>query len=83
MNRNNERHFNQIPEMKASRTRFNRDQTILTTFARMCNVMEKDKSTFIGQTPADYVGYKLAVFEDETDEFRNEKEKAWEGKPNE
>lgn len=32
MNRNNERHFAQIPEMKASRTRFNRDQTILTTF---------------------------------------------------
>lgn len=32
MNRNNERHFNKIPEMKASRTRFNRDQTILTTF---------------------------------------------------
>lgn len=32
MNRNNERHFNQIPEMKASRSRFNRDQTILTTF---------------------------------------------------
>ena len=32
MERNNERHFNQIPEMKASRTRFNRDQTILTTF---------------------------------------------------
>ena len=32
MNRNNERHFNQIPEMKASRTQFNRDQTILTTF---------------------------------------------------
>lgn len=32
MNRNNERHFSQIPEMKASRTRFNRDQTILTTF---------------------------------------------------
>lgn len=32
MNRNNERHFNQIPEMKASRTRFNRDQVILTTF---------------------------------------------------
>lgn len=32
MNRNNEWHFNQIPEMKASRTRFNRDQTILTTF---------------------------------------------------
>ena len=32
MNRNNERHFNKIPQMKASRTRFNRDQTILTTF---------------------------------------------------
>lgn len=32
MNRNNERHFNQIPEMRASRTRFKRDQTILTTF---------------------------------------------------
>lgn len=34
MNRNNsnERHFNQIPEMKASRTRFSRDQTVLTTF---------------------------------------------------
>jgi hypothetical protein len=32
VNRNNERHFNEIPEMKASRTRFNRDQTILTTF---------------------------------------------------
>lgn len=32
MNRNNERHFNQIPQMKASRSRFNRDQTVLTTF---------------------------------------------------
>lgn len=32
MNRNNESHFNQIPEMKATRTRFRRDQTILTTF---------------------------------------------------
>lgn len=32
MNRNNERHFNEIPQMKASRTRFNRDQIILTTF---------------------------------------------------
>lgn len=32
MNRNNERHFLQIPEMHASRTRFNRDQTVLTTF---------------------------------------------------
>lgn len=32
MNRNNERHFLQVPQMHASRTRFNRDQTILTTF---------------------------------------------------
>ena len=32
MNRNNERHFNQIPKIRASRTRFNRDQTILTAF---------------------------------------------------
>ena len=32
MNRNNERHFNQIPKMEASRTTFNRDQIILTTF---------------------------------------------------
>ena len=32
MNRNNEQRFLQIPEMHASRTRFNRDQTILTTF---------------------------------------------------
>lgn len=53
------------------------------TFARMCNVMEKDKGTFIGQAPNDYVGYKLAGFEDETGTFTNEKEKVWEGKPNE
>lgn len=32
MNRNNERHFNQAPETHVSRTRFNRDQNILTTF---------------------------------------------------
>lgn len=32
MNRNNERHFNQVPETHISRTRFNRDQNILTTF---------------------------------------------------
>lgn len=32
MNRNNERHFLNVPEMHTSRTRFNRDQTILTTF---------------------------------------------------
>lgn len=32
MNRNNERHFNQVPETHVSRTQFNRDQNILTTF---------------------------------------------------
>lgn len=32
MNRNNERHFNQAPETHVSRTRFKRDQNILTTF---------------------------------------------------
>lgn len=32
MNRNNEKHFLQVPQMHASRTRFNRDQTVLTTF---------------------------------------------------
>jgi hypothetical protein len=32
VNRNNERHFLSVPQMHTSRTRFNRDQTILTTF---------------------------------------------------
>lgn len=32
MNRNNERHFLNVPQVHANRTRFNRDQTILTTF---------------------------------------------------
>jgi hypothetical protein len=32
MNRNNERRFNNVPETHVSRTRFNRDQNILTTF---------------------------------------------------
>lgn len=32
MNRNNERHFNQVPKTYVSRTRFKRDQNILTTF---------------------------------------------------
>lgn len=53
------------------------------TFARMCNIMAKDEKTFIGQSPEDYVGYKLANFDDETGSFENCKEKAWEGKPNE
>lgn len=53
------------------------------TFARMCNVMAKDKTTFIGQSPQDYTGFKLAVFEDEVGTFTNDTEKAWEGKPHE
>lgn len=53
------------------------------TFARMCNVMAKDEKTFIGQTPGDYTGFKLAIFEDELGTFRNDTEKVWEGKPNE
>lgn len=32
MNRNNERHFLNVPQLHTNRTRFNRDQTILTTF---------------------------------------------------
>lgn len=32
MNRNNERHFNSIPKITMSRTTFNRDQKIMTTF---------------------------------------------------
>ena len=55
------------------------------TFAQMCNVMQKDKSTFIGQSPADYAGYKLAEFEDENGCFAMDdgQHKVWEGKPNE
>lgn len=52
------------------------------TFARMCNVMAKDKTTFIGQSPQDYTGFKLAAFEDELGTFTNDTEKVWEGKPN-
>lgn len=32
MNRNNERHFNNVPQTHVSRTKFKRDQNILTTF---------------------------------------------------
>ena len=32
MNRNNERHFNSVPQTHVSRTRFKRDQNVLTTF---------------------------------------------------
>ena len=41
------------------------------TFARMCDTMAKDLSTFIGQAPMDYIGYRLAAFNDETGEFKN------------
>lgn len=53
------------------------------TFARMCNVMAKDNGTFIGQSPQDYTGFRLATFEDELGTFTNDTEKVWEGKPNE
>lgn len=53
------------------------------TFARMCNAMEKDEKTFIGQSPQDYTGFRLAVFEDELGTFTNDTEKVWEGKPHE
>lgn len=53
------------------------------TFARMCNTMAKDEKTFIGQSPQDYTGFKLADFDDESGTFQNNKEKVWEGKPNE
>lgn len=53
------------------------------TFARMCNTMEKDEKTFIGQNPNDYTGYRLAAFNDESGTFTNNKEKIWEGKSNE
>lgn len=53
------------------------------TFTRMCNALAKDKGTFIGQSPEDYTGFKLATFEDEMGTFTNDTEKVWEGKPNE
>ena len=53
------------------------------TFARMCNVMEKDEKTFIGQSPQDYTGLRLAEFEDELGTFTNDTEKVWEGKQHE
>ena len=45
--------------------------------------MEKDEKTFVGQSPEDYIGYRLAKFNDENGEFVNDKEKVWEGKPHE
>ena len=43
----------------------------------------EDENTFIGQSPQDYTGFKLAVFEDELGTFTNDTEKVWEGKPHE
>ena len=55
-----------------------------TTFARMCEIMAKDKESFIGQSPEDYKAYHIANFNDETGEFKSiEPEKVWEGKPSE
>ena len=45
--------------------------------------MEKDEKTFVGQSPEDYTGYKLARFNDENGEFVNDNKKVWEGKPHE
>ena len=54
------------------------------TMARMCNVLAKDKTTFIGQSPEDYKAYHLANFDEDTGVFQPiEPEKVWEGKPNE
>lgn len=54
------------------------------TFTRMCNIMAKDEKTFLGQSPEDYKGYRLADFNDENGTFTSiEPEKVWEGKPNE
>lgn len=54
------------------------------TFARMCEIMAKDDKTFLGQSPEDYKGYRIANFNDETGEFQSiEPDKVWEGKAHE
>ena len=54
------------------------------TFARMCEIMAKDKKTFLGQSPEDYKCYHIANFNDETGEFKSiEPEKVWDGKTHE
>lgn len=54
------------------------------TMARMCNVLQKDERSFIGQCPGDYTAYLCALFNDETGEFQKvELTKVWEGKANE
>lgn len=54
------------------------------TFARMCNALAKDKTTFIGVAPEDYKGYHVASFDDVVGAFfSQEPEKVWEGKPDE
>ena len=49
----------------------------------MCSVMAKDEKTFIGQSPQDYTGFKLADIEDEMGTFQNDKNKVREGKQHE
>lgn len=54
------------------------------TFARMCEIMAKDKTTFLGQSPEDYKGYHIANFDDENGRFESiEPDKVWEGKTHE
>ena len=54
------------------------------TMARMCNILEKDEKSFIGQSAGDYVAYLCAKFNDENGEFEKvELTKVWEGKTNE
>jgi hypothetical protein len=47
--------------------------------------MAKDEKTFIGQSPEDYTGHKLADFNDEDGCFvmGDGQYKVWEGKSNE
>lgn len=54
------------------------------TVQRMCDVLAKDKTTFIGQKPEDFTAYHVADFDEDTGHFESvEPEKVWEGKPNE
>jgi len=52
------------------------------TVARMCEVMAKDKTTFIGQKPDDFRCDMVGTFDDETGGFISPdimKHKVWEG----
>ena len=41
------------------------------TMARMCNILERDEKSFIGQSAGDYVAYLCAKFNDETGGAKN------------